>query len=526
MLSKIAVLFLIFPLLQLEAERINSFYNSISSLHLKQSFSNLSYFDPNGAWGIEGLQGKALIETRRTEGGIDINALLNLRSGQTLWDRWFFDWQKTPLYLKAGGALRFIKRNKINNVVTFKKIVLKLAHNLNLRLTGAVLAPQALNIKRITLEVKDIAPIFDLLLRQPFEETYPFLADLKAKGSLEATARGIYFASQKRSEYQRQSGNIYLQPRAKIFCKFKGDIELPYASFKDIHLALPIFFQTPGQARGELKIRHISLKGMRIPSLNLSLFSFKNGFSLFQPTQLKLNQGSLTIHSFKIFWPFLIQGNLSIKNVFLSWPYFRGLLSSPKLDFKLDLSLLRVKGKLHLKAYGGKISIENIIIKSPFSPSAKIMADISFRDIDLEKFSQQFPLGRIQGIVKGQIKNLVIAYGQPESFDMTIESVKKRGIRQSISLKAVNNIAILAQGHPISLGGLLPKEFSYQKIGIRCTLKNDIFIIHGLIKRDGVEYLVKRRLFGINIINRSPGQRVPFKEMLKRFKQILKEVKK
>ena len=40
------------------------------------------------------------------------------------------------------------------------------------------------------------------------------------------------------------------------------------------------------------------------------------------------------------------------------------------------------------------------------------------------------------------------------------------------------------------------------------------------MKDDGNEYLIKRGLFGIDVVNRSPGQMVAFKEMVDRFKQI------
>ena len=123
-------------------------------------------------------------------------------------------------------------------------------------------------------------------------------------------------------------------------------------------------------------------------------------------------------------------------------------------------------------------------------------------------------------IINGYIKNLVIAYGQPEAFDLLIESVKQKGRGQMISLAAVNNISILAQGSPVMVSWLFPKKFPYQKIGIKCSLRNDYFVIHGLIKSGKMEYLVKRRLFGIDVVNRSPGQMVAFKEMVDRFKHI------
>ena len=160
-------------------------------------------------------------------------------------------------------------------------------------------------------------------------------------------------------------------------------------------------------------------------------------------------------------------------------------------------------------------------IKKIFSHYPKIKADIAFRNIDLTQISQYFSFGEMSGIINGHIKNLRIAYGQPEAFDLLIESVKQKGKRQMISLAAVNNISILAQGSPAIVSWLFPKSFPFQRIGIKCSLKNDHFVIHGLMKQGDKEYLVKKRLFGIDVVNRSPGQMVAFKEMLDRFKQII-----
>ena len=63
-------------------------------------------------------------------------------------------------------------------------------------------------------------------------------------------------------------------------------------------------------------------------------------------------------------------------------------------------------------------------------------------------------------------------------------------------------------------------DFSYKKIGIRCILKNDFFTIRGLIKEDGTEYLVKRGLTGVNVINQQTNNRISWNDMIRRLKRI------
>jgi hypothetical protein len=65
------------------------------------------------------------------------------------------------------------------------------------------------------------------------------------------------------------------------------------------------------------------------------------------------------------------------------------------------------------------------------------------------------------------------------------------------------------------------KEFPYKKIGIRASLENDEFTVHGTIKEGGTEYLVKRGSFsGVNIVNQNPENRISFKDMVKRIKRV------
>jgi len=64
-------------------------------------------------------------------------------------------------------------------------------------------------------------------------------------------------------------------------------------------------------------------------------------------------------------------------------------------------------------------------------------------------------------------------------------------------------------------------EFRYSKIGIFCSLKNDVFTLRGTVKEDGTEYLVKNAwIFGISVINRKPQNQISFKDMVSRLKRI------
>jgi hypothetical protein len=111
--------------------------------------------------------------------------------------------------------------------------------------------------------------------------------------------------------------------------------------------------------------------------------------------------------------------------------------------------------------------------------------------------------------------------GQPESFELVMENDSSAHGPKRISLEAVEKISLLGGGGSIPFFGRMFKEFPYRRMGISCSLKNDMFTLHGLIKKDGQEYLVKRGFIrGVDVINRNPNGKISFKDMLDRLKRI------
>jgi hypothetical protein len=151
---------------------------------------------------------------------------------------------------------------------------------------------------------------------------------------------------------------------------------------------------------------------------------------------------------------------------------------------------------------------------------------VKLSGLDLEKITDSIPFGRVTGIINGEIQDLALSYGQPERFNMHIESERRKGVLQRFSLKATNDLAILGTGEktpfsPQSGWTRVIKEFRYQKIGIACSLKNDIFSLQGTIQKKGVEYLVRGSgLFAINVVNKQARNQILFKDMLSRLKRI------
>lgn len=182
-------------------------------------------------------------------------------------------------------------------------------------------------------------------------------------------------------------------------------------------------------------------------------------------------------------------------------------------------------GALKADLFGGEAVIEKLGAAGLFSFPVFSM-DLRWEDISLLELSRDTPFGRIQGVMRGRVKDLEIAQMQPQGFDLFLETVRKKGVPQEISIHAVDNIARIGSGQSLFKGGagllsVFFREFSYSKIGVRAVLENDTFRINGTIKEGDVEYLVKRGSFsGVNVVNQNPDNRTSFKDMLKRLQRI------
>ena len=170
--------------------------------------------------------------------------------------------------------------------------------------------------------------------------------------------------------------------------------------------------------------------------------------------------------------------------------------------------------------------VQNIYVSKPFTKNRTIYCDVKFDDLNLEKLTDSIPFGKVTGILEGEIKDLAISYGQPERFILSLESIKTKGVPQKFSLGAVNDLSIISSGEGSAVASnkgftKFISEFGYAKIGIFCSLKNDMFTLRGTIREKGVEFLVKRSwLFGISVVNKKTRNRIRFKDMMSRLERI------
>jgi hypothetical protein len=288
---------------------------------------------------------------------------------------------------------------------------------------------------------------------------------------------------------------------------------------------------------GAFQVREVVTPFYTFPLISLTLHSLSNAYRV-DPFSLdifgaRFELGETDLRIDPRTGAFHARTSLSLPGFDLSRLKF-GSAPSPlsgqaRAEFPvLDITAAGVTttGRAEFDIFGGRVVVRDIAVDAPFDAGRTVACNVDLLDLDLKKVTDVVPFGAVTGIIRGRVLGLTISYGQPESFDLSLESVPRQGVSQTFSLKAVDNLTVLGSGQKATTGShpfwwRYMRGFRYAKIGIVSTLKNDTFTLNGTIHEKGLEYLVKRpALFGIDVINRMPETRISFKDMMSRLERI------
>ena len=351
--------------------------------------------------------------------------------------------------------------------------------------------------------------LYSQLVAEPLGEDEPYLKALSPVGPLKA--------------HLTFSWNDALEIKGTL--GWKGEVKAPKVFLKG-SLVVPVVYASQGKAEGQLSMERVALgpvvlEGWTTP-LEGTPFSIKGA----RGYAVSLWKGKVKWGPFVVFYRNPENPRLDVQGA-----SFEGLVPpQAPLPMVVDGKFDRIEGDkkgiffrgfVKVKLARGDVKITRLRVLNPFSELTKIGCDIEFNHLDLEKLTRVTPFGRITGFIKGYVKDLVIAHGQPESFHLRVETQEVKGVKKRISLDAINSISILGGGAPVSLFLPFFKSFGYSYLGLSCTLKNDVFTLHGLKKKGKYEYIVKKGgLTGVDVINRNPHNRINFGDMMERLERI------
>lgn len=168
----------------------------------------------------------------------------------------------------------------------------------------------------------------------------------------------------------------------------------------------------------------------------------------------------------------------------LDWPAFTGQLSGsiPRARYANDR--LDFDGGLDMHLFNGRVQVSSLSMERPFGVAPTLTSDIAIDDLDLESVTGVFGFGSITGALDGHINGLRLVDWQPVAFDAELHTQRKRGLRQRISQRAVQNISSVGDASFVGtlqgrLIGLFD-DFGYKRIGIACRLVDEVCTMDGL----------------------------------------------
>jgi hypothetical protein len=457
--------------------------------------------------------------------------------GGFLHDRIYVDLERNSLHFQGHGVY-----DPSTGITDLSQFRLALRDLLSLEAEGqlADFTLQKPCHLRVRLPQVPLKPAFQLFLKEPFERETPFLSELNVEGDLM-----VEMGFQKETEGWRLLG----------LCSWhKGGIFGKGFAVEGIELVLPFWAENPGASaealrrgklpvskdlpkEGGLFIQSVSLPFLPMQDLALRIQSTPNllSFTLKNPIRTAAGDivlGPLSLSGLSSLSPSLVT-SLTLKEGSLS-PLVTGLWPRPlegSIQAKLDLLRfdggdIKTRGEVRVRAFGGTIVLSNLGVSGVLSTTPALLLEATWKDLNLADLTEGTPFEKVEGVLRGGVMHLEVVDGEPQRFELFMETVKTKDTPQKISVRALENIAQIGGGGSpfIGLAGALTslfKEFPYDKIAVQASLENDAFRIDGPMKEGDKVYLVKRSgLSGVNVVNQDPDRRISFKDMMKRIKRV------
>ncbi len=503
--------------LSLVLRKINSAPESIALLNFKE----LSVASPDGYYLIDKFSGS--LEGSAPIGKPQVKATLQIDSGEALFNTVYLNMNKHPLKATMLSTLPD-KSGKISSQIDTQWTGMgNLAATALIKKTKKTFAYSG----NANIQIPALAAPFKTFAVEPFS-----LGKLSANGSL-----GIVYSFKGNLEKTVLTGKINLANgnfNSPTITSKSITATLPFSASLDQNMLPKIDKDLAAPRQGLISIGSLKTDKLTLSDFNIPITLSSNKAVFGHLSTIPLGGGAVQLSELVVDNPFssdfTLHGKMNAHEINML------PLSPPSLpidgkiggniEFWLLKKYLSTSGNLSGEVYGGKITISEIFADNPFDKSRQYGADFKIRNLKLQPLSEALDIGRITGRINLDLKDLIIAYDQPAKFKLRIITIPDSDSNQAISLKAVNTLSVIGTGSGLTGVGVgmfseFFKEFSYAGIGLECTLDHDLFIIRGLIREDGIEYIIKKPLlFGINVINSNPKNLISFSDMLKRLKRI------
>jgi hypothetical protein len=188
--------------------------------------------------------------------------------------------------------------------------------------------------------------------------------------------------------------------------------------------------------------------------------------------------------------------SLALLSEALGWPPLGGQLAGVLPGASYRQRVIATGGALAIDVFDGSVIIEDLRIEGLLSPLPRLTADIRIAGLDLEQLTGTFAFGQITGRLEGEILGLRLLDWRPSAFDARLATpADYRGPRR-ISQSAIDNLTAIGGGIAGGLAGGFMRffdDFSYDRIGLSCRLRNEICLMDGVGEVNGGYYIVRGR---------------------------------
>lgn len=460
--------------------------NSWHKIVVETSLSELAFSDPAGLRAGEGLDVSATAELRPGPNDWQLSANLRSPDGQIYVDPVFVDIGAHPLdarieaHFDAGGSL-----------LTVPSLRIALAQlgqiGGEVRLDTAT---GALHRALITLDEARLPEAYRLFA-QPFLLGTP-AANLDTGGSV---AGSMALGAHELPRLQLTLDGVDIEDLGGGFALYGLDGELNWRRER-----------AGDESPTRLRWSGGHLYGLTLGAAELNAITTGEQVTLSHPLELPVLDGILRINRFEledalggdrqaILDAELLPLSLRQLTAALGWPAFSGTLSGvlPELEYRDGVA--RVGGEFVAQAFGGELRLEGLSVTNPLGAVPEVSADVRLRDLSLEAVTNAFAFGQITGTLEGDIEDLRLVGWQPASFRAWLHTPRRDGVAHRISQRAVENLASLGgAGAAAALSrGFMRffENFSYDRIGLGCTLRGNVCDMRGLAPDNGGYVIVR-----------------------------------
>ncbi len=180
------------------------------------------------------------------------------------------------------------------------------------------------------------------------------------------------------------------------------------------------------------------------------------------------------------------------------WPEFSGTLAGRIPTLELADGLVTLGGNLEAQVFDGRITLGGLRMRDPLGQYPQLFADIEIESLDLQQITSTFEFGMITGRLSGFVRELEMFDWMPVAFEARLFTAPGDRSPHRISQRAVTNLSSIGGGSGGSVAAALQSgflrffdSFRYDRLGLSCTLANDVCHMEGIEAAPGGYYIVK-----------------------------------